>query len=75
MDSAAFQRAGSWFQDAVGFGMLWKCCFHVFRASTSQLLSTGGDEGGRNDVTLLQVKDSSAKKENTTKLNTKTRIT
>lgn len=49
------------------------CC--RFWDSSSKLFPAGGDEGGQNDVVLLQVKDSSAKNENATKLNIKLRIT
>lgn len=67
MDSAVFRLIQEAWQWVLG------CC--RFGNSSSELLSAGGDEGGQNDVVLLQVKDSSAKNENTTKLNIKTRIT
>lgn len=68
MDSAAFQSDGAGGL-AAGFGMLQVLGCHP------KLLCTGGDEGGQNDLVLLQVKDSPAKKENATKLNIKNRIT
>lgn len=49
------------------------CC--RFWDSSSKLLSAGGDEGAQSDIVLLQVKDSSAKNENATKLNIKIRVT